>query len=141
MMKASRLCRCGAVVASGRACACQAVRRADYNKRRGSARQRGYGTEWEKASRAFLALPENRFCICGCGRRADLVDHKVPHRGDMALFWDRGNWQAMAFGCHSAKTAAEDGGFGNPRRAGAGAKSVTVTDLPARGPDDDRVLL
>jgi 5-methylcytosine-specific restriction protein A len=48
-----------------------------------------------------------------------VVDHKVPHRGDMKLFWDRNNWQSMAKECHDRKTASEDGGFG---RVGAGQK-------------------
>jgi len=36
----------------------------------------------------------------------------------MKLFWDRNNWQSMAKACHDRKTAAEDGGFGNPGGAG-----------------------
>jgi 5-methylcytosine-specific restriction protein A len=44
------------------------------------------------------------------------VDHIKPHKGDMTLFWDRTNWQSLCGPCHSAKTAAEDGGFGNARR-------------------------
>jgi 5-methylcytosine-specific restriction protein A len=45
------------------------------------------------------------------------VDHRVPHRrGDLALFWDRTNWCAMSKPCHDAKTAREDGGFGNATR-------------------------
>ena len=31
--------------------------------------------KWQRESKAFLALPENRFCACGCGRVADMVDH------------------------------------------------------------------
>ena len=26
-----------------------------------------------------------------------VVNHKVPHRGDQALFWDRANWEPL---CH-----------------------------------------
>lgn len=44
-----------------------------------------------------------------------LVDHIIPHKGDMELFWDRNNWQAMAKECHDKKTATEDGGFGKPQ--------------------------
>lgn len=44
--------------------------------------------------------------------RAEVVDHIIPHRGDMKLFWQRSNWQAMSKSCHDAKTAKEDGGFG-----------------------------
>lgn len=46
------------------------------------------------------------------------MDHKIPHRGDAALFWDPNNWQAMSKPCHDRKTALEDGGFGNSARQG-----------------------
>lgn len=78
-------------------------------------------------------LREHPLCACtDCdeGRvrtvAAVLVDHKIPHRGDMKLFWDRDNWQSMAKACHDIKTAKEDGGFGNHPGAGrkAGAASL-----------------
>lgn len=31
---------------------------------------------------------------------APTVDHKRPHRGDLALFWDESNLQAVAKGWH-----------------------------------------
>ena len=39
---------------------------------------------------------------------AMVVDHVTPHRGDLRLFWDSGNWQALCKPCHDRKTAAED---------------------------------
>ncbi|WP_085981300.1 MULTISPECIES: HNH endonuclease signature motif containing protein [unclassified Paenibacillus] len=42
---------------------------------------------------------------------ATVVDHITPHKGDMGLFWDQGNWQPLCATCHSIKTAKEDGGF------------------------------
>ncbi|WP_420239986.1 HNH endonuclease signature motif containing protein [Telmatobacter bradus] len=48
------------------------------------------------------------------------VDHKIPHRGDMKLFWDKRNWRSLCHECHSYKTAVEDGAFG---RRGRGLKS------------------
>jgi 5-methylcytosine-specific restriction protein A len=83
---------------------------------RPSARQRGYSARWERESREFLALPGNRHCACGCGRLANAVDHIKAHKGDVALFWDKANWQAMWLGCNSRKAAAQEGGFGNPTR-------------------------
>jgi 5-methylcytosine-specific restriction protein A len=41
---------------------------------------------------------------------ADL-DHIIPHKGDMTLFWDPTNWQGLCKGCHSRKTATEDSSF------------------------------
>jgi len=54
--------------------------------------------------------------MCQAGKlrltAANVVDHRIPHRGDEELFWDESNWQAMAKECHDRKTAAEDGCFG-----------------------------
>ena len=103
-MKAPRICGCGKVVAAGVMCACQIARKVEADKRRPSASQRGYGAKWQRESKAFLALPQNRYCACGCGRIADCVDHKIPHRGDPKLFWSRSNWQALASSpCHSSR--------------------------------------
>jgi hypothetical protein len=33
---------------------------------------------------------------------AVVVDHIVPHRGDMKLFWDSGNWQSLCKTCHDS---------------------------------------
>jgi 5-methylcytosine-specific restriction protein A len=89
-------------------------------KPRLSAAKRGYDTKWQEARAGFLA----KHPLCECpdhqGRagapRADVVDHIQPHKGDPAKFWDRNNWMPMNRGCHSAKTARMDGGFGNKRR-------------------------
>jgi 5-methylcytosine-specific restriction enzyme A len=48
---------------------------------------------------------------------ATVVDHVKPHRGDAALFWDKSNWAGRCETHHNRKTASEDGGFGNARRA------------------------
>lgn len=86
----------------------------DYNRQRGTAHQRGYTAEWRKASKQFLK--ENPICA-ECERngkitRATLVDHRIPHKGDMTLFWDRCNWQPLCASCHGRKTAKEDGRWG-----------------------------
>ncbi len=64
---------------------------------------------WRKARKSWLA----RYPLCAdCGElglvvAAREVDHIRPHRGDKALFWDRGNWQSLCKPCHSRKTARE----------------------------------
>lgn len=75
-----------------------------------SAGSRGYGRAWQKASKAFLsAHPLCARCMAeGRYRKATVVDHIVPHRGDELLFWDRGNWQALCKKCHDNKTWTED---------------------------------
>lgn len=42
-----------------------------------------------------------------CSGLAQHVDHIIPHRGDLRLFWDRTNWQGLCVGCHNRKTAQE----------------------------------
>lgn len=93
-------------------------RQRETDKRRGSASKRGYGATWQRTSKAFLdAHPLCQCPDCDEGRvrvrAATVVDHIIPHRGDMSLFWKRDNWQAMAKECHDRKTAREDGGWGN----------------------------
>lgn len=94
----------------------QQVRR--HGTPRESASARGYGSRWRKSSQAYLQ--RHRLCVhClekGRTTLALAVDHIVPHRGDMTLFWDPTNWQALCKTCHNRKTAAEDGGFGNTRK-------------------------
>lgn len=73
-----------------------------------------YDAKWQAARKEFLSQPGNQTCSCGCGKPANTVDHEPPHRNDPVKFWDRRTWKAMAFSCHSRKTARRDGGFGNP---------------------------
>jgi 5-methylcytosine-specific restriction enzyme A len=116
--RAPWLCGCGYTIAAGSPCPCQRERKAQADRRRGTARERGYDSRWERESKAFLALPQNSRCACGCGRRADMVDHKRAHKGDMGLFWDRSNWTPKNRRCNSRKAASSEGGFGNPRHDG-----------------------
>jgi 5-methylcytosine-specific restriction enzyme A len=76
--------------------------------------QRGYNHEWRKYSQQYRR--DHPLCAqCRCNPSA-VVDHKQPHRGrDDPLFWASSNHQALCSGCHSKKTAKEDGGFGNRR--------------------------
>lgn len=87
---------------------------------------------WATERAAFLARPANRLCACGCGKKADTVDHKRPWKGDLALFWDQSNWSAMAYRCHNRKTARQDGGFGRAPRGPAGCDR----DGMPKDPDD-----
>lgn len=71
-----------------------------------TARKRAGG--WYK-SRRWKALRDAQlsrqpFCECRlhAGRtvRAEIVDHKLPHRGDSNLFFDAANLQSLAKKCH-----------------------------------------
>ena len=61
---------------------------------------------WRKARQWFLAVnPLCKQCeLEGYTTGATEVDHVVPHRGDVTLFWDSGNWSALCRSCHSKKT-------------------------------------
>lgn len=82
-----------------------------HNDRKSSA-QRGYGYKWQKAREKFLS--ENPFCADHKKRGRDVlatvVDHKVPHRGEMKLFWDRKNWQPLCKQCHDVHKQREESG-------------------------------
>jgi len=78
-------------------------RRREEDRRRGSARDRGYTSAWDKAALGHRS--SHPLCV-GCeavGRvaAAEVVDHIVPHRGDRALFWDRANWQSACAWHHN----------------------------------------
>ena len=81
---------------------------------RPSPRKMGYTTRWDKARKQYLK--QNPLCVeCkkhGRAEPANVVDHIIPHRGDMKLFWNQDNWRALCARCHNRKTATEDGGFG-----------------------------
>ena len=94
---------------------CKALRH--YDDKRGSSAKRGYGARWRKYRLWFLT----KHPVCAvCGRLATVVDHIVPHKGNMDLFWDSSNHQPLCKRCHDIKTAREDGGFGNTAKRGRG---------------------
>ena len=69
-----------------------------------------YGYKWQKVRKRFLEThPLCEECKKqGRYVKATDVDHVIPHRGDMDLFWDWDNYQALCHSCHSKKTARED---------------------------------
>ncbi|CAH1653514.1 5-methylcytosine-specific restriction protein A [Hyphomicrobiales bacterium] len=105
-------------------CAADFKARADL--RRGSAHERGYDVRWRRARTHFLA--HHPLCVVceseGVIAPATVVDHRVPHRGDQALFWDVTNWQPLCKAHHDRKTATEDGGFGRGRGEGRNSGDV-----------------
>lgn len=82
----------------------------NYDQYRDNAARRGYGNQWRKSRVAYLT--QHPICV-RCGDIATVVDHIVPHKGNMDLFWKVGNWQPLCKTCHDRKTVKEDGGFGN----------------------------
>lgn len=103
---------CSGFAEFGGYCSRHQAARQQSDRQRGSAYQRGYGPEWRKWRDEFLG--NNQLCVhCLKENRitaARVVDHIVPHKGDMQLFNDRNNWQALCKSCHNRKTATEDKG-------------------------------
>ena len=88
----------------------QARTDASWRGSKQSSRERGYTWAWEKARKRFLQA--NPLC-CYCERDgrvtvATVVDHKIPHRGDMTLFWDETNWAPMCVAHHSGEKQREE---------------------------------
>ena len=69
-----------------------------------------YDYAWQKARAAWLiAHPLCVFCErLGITTAATVVDHKIPHRGDRRLFWDRTNWQSLCKTCHDREKQAQE---------------------------------
>lgn len=59
---------------------------------------------YRRKRRAFLA--SHPYCAI-CGDVAEDLDHIIPHEGNMRLFWNAENWQALCHRCHSRKTRRE----------------------------------
>jgi len=74
----------------------QAVISAEYDARRGSARERGYSAAWDKASAAFRR--SHPLCLgCEAAGRLEVsavTDHVEPHKGNQVKFWNADMWQA-----------------------------------------------
>ena len=108
---APRICSCTRIVPAGVRCECQRKgdqeRKARFDKTRPTATARGYNQEWRRESKAYLAI-NPRCQHPGCNAYATVVDHVIPHRGDMRLFWDKRNWQGLCQHHHnSAKQRLE----------------------------------
>lgn len=107
---------CGLLVRSGR-CARHARQR---DQARGTARERGYSSRWDKASATYLR--SHPYCVV-CGQPAEVTDHiKAPklrqattpeeRRAASRLFWDQANWQALCQYHNKLKAIEREGGFG-----------------------------
>ena len=65
---------------------------------------------WARASAAYRAAhPVCEMCESASAR---VTDHIRPHKGDLELFWDADNWQALCKRCHdSVKQQIDRTGF------------------------------
>lgn len=72
---------------------------------------------WAKIRKKHLALePDCRMCMeYGEVKTAVVVDHIIPHRGDIDLFLDPSNLQSLCIVCHNVikrKVELTGGNFG-----------------------------
>ena len=67
----------------------RAAQKAEADKRRGSARERGYTPEWDRFAKNWIASHPLCFYCENQGRTspAEVVDHIDPHNGDPGAFW------------------------------------------------------
>jgi len=81
--------------------------RSKAKRQRKGSTERLYDARWQRARVEHLA--EHPLCVAcadlGVVTEAAVVDHIVPHRGDVRLFWQSTNWQSLCKPCHDAKTA------------------------------------
>lgn len=102
---APNLHACGHPPTCGRCPTCAEKSRRDHDAKRPDATERGYGAAWRRARATYLAL--NPVCV-RCGAKATVVDHVLPHRGDMRLFWDPSNWEPLCGPCHNSWKQARE---------------------------------
>ncbi|AGL03635.1 restriction endonuclease [Desulfoscipio gibsoniae DSM 7213] len=72
---------------------------------------------WQRLRKKVLL--EHPLCV-ECERQgritpATIVDHVKPHKGNLNLFWDENNLQALCKNCHDSKTTKE-GRWGDKNR-------------------------
>lgn len=69
-----------------------------------SSTARGYGYKWQQSRQIYLI--NNPLCVMckaeGKINVASVVDHIVPHQGDLKLFWRRSNWQGLCTWHHNS---------------------------------------
>lgn len=113
----------------------QVVRWREQDERRGTSAERGYGERWRKARAGYLRVHPLCVAHLANGRVvvATVLDHIVPHKGDMALFWDSSNWQPLCEWCHRVLKSRLERAFLN--------NSGSVTTLNLNRPIDDFDLL
>ncbi|HKM39927.1 MAG TPA: HNH endonuclease [bacterium] len=87
----------------------------EYNRQYNRQKRPGYSkrlyktARWQKLRKRVLSVQP----LCAeCGRQgriamATVADHIIPHKGNLELFWDEGNLQALCKSCHDRKTAKE----------------------------------
>lgn len=78
---------------------------------------------WRELRAQFLW--EHRVCsVPGCGKPSKHADHVISRRRAPDRELDPRNLKALCHSCHSRKTTAQDGGFGNKPKANYELRAV-----------------
>lgn len=95
----------------------------DYESQRATVlKEKRWWSKWYKTAQwgnlRKLILHRDPICMWiengeHCTKPSTIADHKLPHRGDRALWADLNNLQGLCAHHHGIKTAREDGGYGN----------------------------
>lgn len=69
-----------------------------------------YDGKWRKARNIFLRqYPLCKMCTDeGFVAAASVIDHTIPHRGNLRLFWDQNNWQPLCRNHHNQRKQREE---------------------------------
>lgn len=84
----------------------------EFDRRRGSARDRLYDAAWDRASLdRRRSNPLCEYCEVGAFgpvrvSPAELTDHLYPHHGNPGLFWHRELWVSACADCHNGPKQA-----------------------------------
>jgi len=69
-----------------------------------------YNAKWARSAKQFLK--DNPLCVyclqVGKTTAATICDHRIPHEGDIELFNDPDNRQALCKHCHDSVKAKEE---------------------------------
>ena len=103
---------CSHLVIQGRCEQHRSIPQKEFDAARLGRYEQRYDRRWQKARLVFLQ--KNPLCACDeCqsgkikATPATVVDHIIPHRGNVELFWDESNWQALSKSHHDRKTRSE----------------------------------
>jgi 5-methylcytosine-specific restriction protein A len=125
VVSALQLCatpRCTELVERGHCDEHRRAQRRAVDRRRPTARQRGYDAAWQRARAAYLA--EHLTCECddpACREPAVDVDHRDGLGPSGPRGQDPTNLRAMAHACHSRRTARDQpAGWHRPARHAGG---------------------
>lgn len=91
----------------------------EHQPKRPNASALGYGSKWRRYSAEFIG--ENPWCCDPFNRHpgqcvpSSVTGHRVAHKGNREMLWNRANHYALCASCNAYQCARFEGGFGNAR--------------------------